>query len=72
MTEIGEIIKAGSAVQGLVDIANEMDQETERLWFCEIIRPALGFFQDRDATYDGVNHIIDRGKSDHLAVILRS
>jgi hypothetical protein len=55
-----------------MDVANEMDQETERLWFSEIIRTGLSHLQYCDAAFDGVNNIVDRGKSDGLTIIFGS
>ena len=55
-----------------MNIANKMDQKTQGLWFREIIRTGLSPLQDRDATFDGVNNIVDGGKSDDLAIIFGS
>jgi hypothetical protein len=49
-----------------------MDQKTERLRLCEVIRTSLSSLQHRDAMFDGVNNIVDRAKSDDVAVIFGS
>ena len=45
-------------MQWLVNISDEMNQETERLGSAEFSGGRLTLLQDNDATFDGVNNVV--------------